>query len=271
MTTRNDIHSPANFDPAQYRYVDMIWLGNPEEGPENDPETLKMIDLSSFRGNFANKSTCDHCGAWFLYGAVFEHQNGDVIVVGNQCATQAFGFSSRREVDLAKARKAVQLAKERSAKAKAVKAFLEAHPGLDQVLELEHPIIQSISSQLIRWGKISDKQVALVHKLAADMQKPKVEEPKIPVVAGRRQLTGKIVSSKVQDGPYGSQIKILLICEDGQKLWGTCPSGLLGNDPVRGQTVRFTATVEVSPQDPCFGFFKRPTNPERLDKPVQVQ
>lgn len=72
---------------------------------------------------------------------------------------------------------------------------------------------------------------------------------------GRAEVTGTVATIRATDGPYGRVVKMLLKC-DGFALHGTMPAGL---DAEPGDTVSFTATCTPSPNDPNFGFYKRPT------------
>lgn len=88
------------------------------------------------------------------------------------------------------------------------------------------------------------------------------EAAKVPVVEGRYEIQGEVLTVKVQDGQYGSTLK-MLVAVDGYKVWGTVPSDLYGVD--RGDRVAFTATVTKSDDDEAFGFYSRPTKARRLD------
>jgi hypothetical protein len=127
---------------------------------------------------------------------------------------------------------------------------------LAQALETNHPIVRDIKARMEQYGNITPAQVALVLRLAADAAKPKV-----PVVPGRFTVMGTVVSLKLKQTRFGESMKMLLETSDGQRIWGTCPAALLrlGKDPT-GKLVRLTATIEASPNDPCFGFFNRPTD-----------
>jgi hypothetical protein len=91
---------------------------------------------------------------------------------------------------------------------------------------------------------------------------------------GRYTVEGEIISAKVQDSQYGSQLKMLVRLADGNKVWGTVPASIEDasyqmdrpGDSIRdrlvGLTVRFAAEVKRSNDDAHFGFFKRPKNGE---------
>ena len=92
-------------------------------------------------------------------------------------------------------------------------------------------------------------------------------DPTTPLVEGRRQVTGVILSTKWQDSQYGETLKMLVKEDDGNKVWGTVPTVLQNmtlstqyHDEngmwqeieaplpggLKGQAVVFTATVERS-------------------------
>lgn len=288
MTTKTgtrDIHSPANVKPEDYFYLDMIWLGDPEKGPDNDAGTMSMIDDSSYVGNFARKGTCDHCGAHFLYGAVFQHTNQDVIVVGNVCADQVFGEDDKRALDLRRTKDAAAYARASSSKAQQVAALLEENPGLDEALKTEHYIVEDINARLLRHGAISEKQIALVFKIAREANAPKTcefcdevghEVDHCPhrgeVAEGRREVCGRVLGTKWRGDDWGGSLKMLVLLDDGSKVWGSCPDLKVPDytrvterhEITRGDRISFRGTFKRSKGDPHFGFFSRPSNASLL-------
>lgn len=93
---------------------------------------------------------------------------------------------------------------------------------------------------------------------AADAAKP-------AIVEGRIVITGKVVSTKVVEGDYGTSYKMLVEDAEGRRVYGSIPSSFWSDidgsvlDEIKGRTVTFTGTVEASKDDKSFGFFKRPT------------
>jgi hypothetical protein len=70
-----------------------------------------------------------------------------------------------------------------------------------------------------------------------------------------------------------------VVSDAGWSVWGSVPKALLGSwewvdgDPVTtnapveiGDRVRFTATIEPSEDDRLFGYFKRPTKAEIIER-----
>lgn len=84
----------------------------------------------------------------------------------------------------------------------------------------------------------------------------------IPQTDERIVVTGEVVSIKAVASRFAqrvAEIKLLVQC-DGYRLYGTCPK-FKGELPQRGDRIEFTAQVIPSPDDPEYGYFKRPTKP----------
>ena len=268
---RIDVHSPSNFKPEHYTFVGFVYLGNDEWAQGiNDTGAWDALHVHGWTGgNFAQKQTCDHCGAWFLYGAVFDHApSNEAICVGHICANESFGHATRRDLELKKLKRRVAAERERIKAAAKAAEFMAANPGLDVALKTDHHIVQDIGAKLLKWGSISDKQIALVNKIASDVAeraKAKAIEddmPKDPVVEGKGTvITGKVLATKYQDSQFGTTLKMLVRDDRGFKVWGTVPANIdnEGEDNVlRGKHITFVANTEVSKDDQYFGFFKRP-------------
>ena len=286
---RNDIHSPTNFDPAKYAYLGVVYVGHAQSeimqeiiqaylDHNNDYDADYLLDLareSSFDGNYKQKGTCDHCGARFAYGAVYKHENGDVIVVGHECSFKSFGFNSRLDYDMAKVQKVIDEARKAAKSKVAALEFLSKNDGLAEALEAKHHIVIDIKAKLFQYGSLSPAQVALVFKLAAQVKEQEarqVEEeslPKAPVIEGRITVRGTILGFKEVDAPRfsyyssGTAWKMLVRDDRGFKVFGTMPASVCPND--RGKVIEFSATVEKGRQDEFFGFFKRPVKVKVLE------
>ncbi len=91
-----------------------------------------------------------------------------------------------------------------------------------------------------------------------DMQKKaEASIPKVPLVAGRQVLEGVMLSFKWVSSAFGPDVmKMIVRLTTGSKVYVTVPAGITF---VEGGTIKFKATVEVSPNDPCFGFATRPS------------
>jgi hypothetical protein len=82
-----------------------------------------------------------------------------------------------------------------------------------------------------------------------------------PVVEGRITITGEVVRLYSRESDYGVQFKMIVLDDRGFKVCGTQPASLDVNE---GDRVEFVATVEASPSDNTFGFYKRPSKAQAL-------
>lgn len=289
MTTkRTDIHAPSTFDPAKYQYQFPIYVG-PRGGHYGVPimsdyeiEQRKLISAHSAHGNFANKGTCDHCGASFYYGDVFRHvDTQEMVVVGHICADKSFSYDSRREYEYNKLKSQIAAFRERAKMKTAVESFFASHPGLREALEFDHEISRDMLKKLIKWGSLSDKQVAFALRIPqieaekkARLEQQAAEKAAAPdwqVNGERLRVEGEILGGKWVPGyAWGSpdSLKVIVKLADGRKCYGSMPIAIINKFPndtlnaLKGKTFSFEAQFEVSKDDKKFAFFKRPTKSE---------
>jgi hypothetical protein len=231
---------------------------------------------------------CGVCGAHFNHGVVFVHMpTGDVVHMGHDCARKyelMFDLSAWEiEHGRAKAAAAKEIAREKNAKQR--QSFLDKYPGLEEALEVEHHIIADIKNRFVTYRELSEKQIALVMKIADEVRNPKPTPPedvKVPGPLGKTEFQGTIVSAKVHEGAWGSawKITVKVSTEGGCWLaWGTAPRYLMdeivkaiegdpvrsranrGNeirDTLRGRVITLRAILERG-SEKHFRFMKRPT------------
>lgn len=214
---------------------------------------------------FKSDRRCDHCGAVFLYGAVFTHRRGEQYVVGNICA-QKLGLSTSAWADM-KSREAVKRLKQKRENDARFEATMDANPGLREALDVEHYISRDLKAKARKYD-LSEKQVELAFKIQRD-EAAKAERDaamvEIPedLLEGRHTFAGEVVSTKYHDTLYGSKLKVLLLDDRGFKIYGSMPApvGHCG----RGDRIQFDAAVAASNDDPKFGFFSRPTKAQEIE------
>lgn len=222
-------------------------------------------------------ATCDACGASIMSVFHVTSADGKSFKVGcdciakllDECATTA---DQRAAAKLLKTARKAKRTAETQAKMNATRdrnklaraSFLAAHEGLEAALELDHPIIASIAESFVRFCRLSDRQVALVMKIAHEIRNPKPAEILTAAPTGRVTFTGTVIKCEARDGFRGVELKITVkvTTADGNWLaWGTAPSGLFGNGvdslSVRGQQVEITATLAPG-RDAHFALMSRP-------------
>jgi len=287
LLTRTDIHRPSAIIPADYDFVAMDYYGPADN----------FADLSAERAAFrAHKertggkfSTHDHagschiCGAAAMYVAKFHHRpTNTYIVTGTDCAEsmhmgnpEAFKRFRRGVLDQGKRAKAKAAAKLFLEQAGAGQAW-DIYTATDRAgFKYEEDTISDVVGKLVQYGSISEKQVAFVQKLLAQIPARAEQEAKraaeaeaaapVPAFDGRAKVEGKVLSIKVVEGQFGSQIKMLVQADAGWKVWGTVPGSI---SVERGDRVSFEARVERSTDDAKFGFFSRPTKARIIGKEV---
>jgi hypothetical protein len=289
-TTRTDIHRPSAIRPEDYTYAGTLLpvipppaysFGLPMEVFEaayaewhiymdQVAAQRKMIRDSypESKGGHA----CDHCGVHIKYGMLFEHTNGNIIVVGEICADETMEVPTRALLEIKRERERLAGGREAAKRAEEVLAWIEEDPTRIGVVgwmmdRPENSFYADLLRKMRKYGPLSPGQEAAVRKgpeREAEQAARKAREEVLQATAkdcptGRVVITGEIVSTKWVESDFGGSLKMLVLSEEGFKVWGTVPSSL---DADRGDLVRFTGTVEPSRDDPKFGFFKRPAKAE---------
>lgn len=217
------------------------------------------------------------CGAVYIYGDVWKHEpTGEHIHIGQDCASKYEMLADRSAFELEADRRKAATAREcqKVANRERRVAFLNANEGLEQALKtLNHPIVTDIANRFASYCELSDKQIALVMKLANEVRASKAREKLIaaPISAKRAMFRGVIVSAKSVDGYRGGteyKITIKIETPDGNWLaWGTCPNSMIESAPIgergrldslRGAEVEITAVLKAA-LAPHFAIMNRPT------------
>jgi len=127
---------------------------------------------------------------------------------------------------------------------------------------------------LVLSGSTDSKRMGLLVSLArsydkhlehaerkAERERERATEVRVPCPIGRVTVIGKVVSVDSKDTDYGTRHVMTVKDDTGFTVWGSQPSSLY---PSVGDRIEFTASVERSDRDECFGFFKRPTKARLL-------
>lgn len=148
----------------------------------------------------------------------------------------------------------------------------------------EERTIGDIVGKLVKYGSISEKQYDFIGTLLARIDTRAQREaeraavkaaeaehtPDVPNDGKRIEVAGEVLSTRVDYTNFGSVTKMLVKTDAGYKLWGTAPSALLGNEPLKGKRIAFKAAVERSAKDPKFGFISRPTSARFIEERATV-
>lgn len=301
---RTDIHRPSapEFDPANY-----ILRGVFDFKTESKRERKAHVELVAalkaqgfkFAEHRGQAHQCGHCGAHLRYAALLSYLGSELIYVGEDCLDNRFQ-GTKAEFD------ALRKAAAEQAKATRARddfnAFLVAHPELIPATYLANVarpliedglyapninwaanVIEDVLAKLQRYGSLSDKQIAFVAKLLAEVEEKvaaRVERDAAPVVeveetrelapSGRVQITGEVVHFKTETRTYGwnetTVTKILVVEDRGFKVWVTLPASV--NGAAKHDRITFTATLEPSNDDKYFAFASRPVKASFVNKEV---
>ena len=275
--TRTDAHRPGAIVPAAYQYLWSYFTGSDsEDGRMESYNTHEVQALCEGKRVFGGLGKCGVCGASFRYGDLWEHENGELLHIGHDCAAKYQLLANRSAFDAAKS------AMERNHKARLDAetnrihrdAFLAKHPGLAEALDTDHYISRDLSQKLTQYHELSEKQIALAFKLADDAAtKPKPEAEKLvsaPTSEKRVTFVGTVVLVKSYEGAFGISYKATIKVEtpEGNWLaWGTIPSSVLHAAPdgekgrmysIRGMKAQITATLKPG-REPHFATMVRPS------------
>jgi len=108
---------------------------------------------------------------------------------------------------------------------------------------------------LVSLARAYDKHLEHAER-KAERERERANEVRVPCPIGRVTVIGKVVSTDAKDTDYGTRYVMTVRDDRGFTVWGSQPSSLY---PEVGDRIEFTASVERSDRDECFGFYKRPT------------
>jgi hypothetical protein len=271
MTKRTDIHRPSVINPADYTLVD---------GPE------AFHDFGSASG------ICRHCGHAIRYAVRFTHiPSGQRVNIGSDCAN-FIDTSDRIAYEIKRMKVAARNAR---IAAKYEQKWIDSrenmednYPDLASFMEdndwdnEKFSFLISMKEAYDRFGGLTPAQITATDKIVTKRIERSIERameplPEKSAPTGRVTVDGTIISTRVDDGIYGSVRKILVKLTDGNKVWGTCPAEVenyvmgwresdqeidretLDARKYVGTMVEFTASFTVSDKDEHFAFYKRPT------------
>jgi len=231
---------------------------------------VEEIVHTSADGHTRAGTSCDFCFTSIRWAFFINSADGKEFKVGCDCVAKTHDSGLKSEVS--KARREFKAETKRTALRVAAKEraaqFLAKHTGLETALKVEHPIIRDIGSKLLQYGSLSLRQVAFVFSLAEKAELAELDivgcaQPPVldvPSFEDRVQLVVKVLSTRLDEGRFGTTLKALYQVRTPEgcwKAWGTLPSGIRGE--VKGNTYTIKTRVVPSKEDPKFGFFNRPT------------
>ena len=136
-----------------------------------------------------------------------------------------------------------------------------------------HEFLRDMQAAVKKFGSLTEKQQAATEKWMRTGQQreetkkadEEISKDAPALVAGKREFSGEILSTKWHTGDYGESLKMTVRLIDGNKIWGTCPASIHESAEIKmpselvGRNIAFTATLRPAPDNPHFGFFSRPS------------
>ena len=243
-----------NDTAAKYEVLD-VWPPDVTfHGPDSIEKRVSDAGLDDGR--------CSRCGQRITWRVIVESPEGELSIVGRQCAESIVDY---QEFKL-KQREAEEKLAAMKRHAEGV-TFFAQHPGLEEAFKVDHAITRDILERFRRYGQISEKQIALVFKIAEDDKAKEARAAErakrlegVKLEEGRRVVEGVVISWRFQESDFGTVRKMLVEEDSGARIWGTVAAALDEFETeLRGRRVRFTGKVTRSRDDKAFGFFSRPS------------
>lgn len=218
----------------------------------DDKVLLEQIEMNTVKGRFHHKGTCDHCGARFQYGAVFQDSvTGDYAVVGNTCARNDLNLSSSERLH----KHAVTLVTRAKSKARGDYRVAALAPNRRRVLGYDHRIVKEMYIRFRSDGYLTLKQWALAKKIANHVEAQISTSNWVGSVKERLEFTVTIKAitgwNVASYSGYGSDWVSLYIMEDAagnvivyktaSQLWKADGR----NSAEKGDTITIKATVKA--------------------------
>jgi len=276
---RTDQFRPSVIDPTEFEFV-AVGNQNIDEiigGPILLRQQRELIEshMKQTGGTWSKHShggSCFICGAWFIYYCVFYHQKTNTYhKVGFQC-TEKLDFYETRLLDSYKTSFKNALAQQKG-KQNAQSILEQKSLGLAYEIytnEIETDdrcfnqvsVICDIVHRLVKYGKISDKQISFLRDLLYQVENyveymSQRDAELNDVKEGRYEIRGTVQNVYCVDGDWGIQMKMVLKTEDNTIVIGSVPSNIISAVEKDSQ-VQLTATVVQKRNDPKIGYFSRP-------------
>lgn len=259
--TRTDVHRPSVINPGDYKYLSV---------------SEKRAERKEGKKVGGPAGTCHHCGKAIVWEVNYQHlPSGNLVTFGYICAGILDLTDNRIDHEMVLLKRAAENERrqyEWDEQIRYRRVEMERNrPDLCRFLDeldLEYEemfVIKNMKWGYDKYGSLRDWEIVTLDKILkarADFIARKLAEPtpESPVVEGKYTVEGVVQSTKLKPSLYNpeGQLKMMVMLDDGNKVWGSVPKSILSDD-LKGKRVRFDATVEKSDNDEHFGYFSRPT------------
>lgn len=106
--------------------------------------------------------------------------------------------------------------------------------------------------------------IAIFENYAAQ-QREEAKTSKGAAPSGRKEVCGKVLKLRIVETGFGRQLKMAVLLSNSSTCYGSVPASI-ANEIVVGGDIKFSATFNVSEEDPTHSFYKRPSKAS-INKP----
>lgn len=287
---RTDIHRPSAIVPSQYEYVaiETKKIECPDDvyviRENRDYLASHMAKTGGVWSDHQHGGNCHICGAHCIWTIVFWHYPSNTYIrCGSDCADKLYMNFNKNAFKTFKG--AIKSAEAREAARRDAQDKL-AEYGLSDAWDAyvlyndmikqhndnpKSPLpsrdlntLQNMVASLVVYKTWTEKQQLFVRKLLNNINgiQEEVKVDVIPATYDRITIQGKVLSSKMVETEFGYVEKTLIqSCEGNWKAYGTAPVKRVSV----GATIKFVAAISPSKDDPCFGFWSRPSKGELIE------
>ena len=224
----------SHINPEDYKEVGIHFIfnvvepdGETERETEedfSDEEAMNLFyeNIDKFEKKQVRCNICNHKiknGAWMRN----RHTN-ELHVIGHDCAKNIAHFSSQRIENA----RGLSIRKRRSLErlAQISKIFAD-NPTLEEDLQVSHRIIKDIRERLFKTGRISSKQISLVHKLASERREFEQVSEEVPSGSDINIDELAVTSIKIEsEGRVSVSFYFLLEHKTGYKIYAKYASNV---------------------------------------------
>jgi hypothetical protein len=282
---RTDIHRPSaqEFDPQAYDLIGCFYAHS-SDSRQKLAEAVSVLEDNDLTIGHGHAEKCGHCGQNILYSALLVRDDSvarEYIFVGEQCLGNRFTLAKE---EFQKLRKAAELGRSEKRASEKLAKFLDSTPFAKVLFEngsevQRNAFLSDLRRKLVHYGDLSPRQVSAGQRALdgavrfSEVQKKRAEEKAALAAAGvvapegRVEVEGEVVSIKWREGAFRAPgcYKIVVKTAAGWSCWVTPPKDFERyHASIKGEKVKFSATLVRSDSDKAFAFGKRPTGFESI-------
>jgi len=178
--TRTDIHRPSVINPADYRFVDMKYVGPAASmylslGSAGRERISADMDRTGGKYSSHDHGGCCHiCGASCMYQAIFHHAVSNTYIVTGETCADKMGLSDanyslfKKQIGAERKNRAGKAKAQATLADKGLTALWDIFVATENCYDMmgrEEDTIHNIVQKLVKYGSISEKQISFAQSL----------------------------------------------------------------------------------------------------------